>query len=127
MGVQFGIGIWVSRRIRTEADYLLAGRNLGYVLTTFSIFATWFGAETIVGSAGRAYRDGVSLGSAEPFGYALCLFLTGLIFARPLRRMKLTTLADLYRQRFSPGAERLAAVVLIPGSVYWAAAQIRAF
>ena len=127
MGVQFGIGIWVSRRIRTEADYLLAGRNLGYLLTTFSIFATWFGAETIVGSAGRAYRDGVSLGSAEPFGYALCLFLTGLIFARPLRRMKLTTLADLYRQRFSPGAERLSAVVLIPGSVYWAAAQIRAF
>lgn len=127
MGVQFGIGIWVSRRIRTESDYLLAGRNLGYLLTTFSIFATWFGAETIVGSAGRAYRDGVSLGSAEPFGYGLCLFLTGLLFARPLWRMQLTTLADLFRRRFSPGAERLAAVVLIPGSVYWAAAQIRAF
>lgn len=127
MGMQFGIGIWVSRRIRTESDYLLAGRNLGYVLTTFSIFATWFGAETIVGSAGRAYRDGISLGSAEPFGYGLCLFLTGLVFARPLWRLKLTTLADLYRQRFSPAAERLAAIVLIPGSVYWAAAQIRAF
>ena len=127
MALQFGIGIWVSRRIRTEADYILAGRNLGYLLCTFSIFATWFGAETIVGSAGRAYREGVSLASAEPFGYGLCLLLAGIVFAAPLWRRKLTTLADLYRERFSVGAERLAAVVLIPGSIYWAAAQIRAF
>src|SRR5687767_13183496 len=127
MVLQFGIGIWVSRRIHTESDYILAGRKLGYALTTFSIFATWFGAETIVGSAGRAYRDGVSLGSAEPFGYGLCLVLMGLVFAAPLWRRKLTTLADLYRQRFSVGAERLAAVILIPSSIFWAAAQIRGF
>lgn len=127
MLLQFGIGIWVSRRIHTESDYILAGRKLGYALTTFSIFATWFGAETIVGSAGRAYRDGVSLGSAEPFGYGLCLILMGLIFAVPLWRRKLTTLADLFRERFSVGAERLAAVILIPSSILWAAAQIRAF
>ena len=127
MALQFGIGVWISRRIRTEADYILAGRNLGYVLTTFSIFATWFGAETIVGSAGRAYREGISVASAEPFGYGLCLLLAGVVFAGPLWRRKLTTLADLYRERFSVRAERLAAIVLIPGSIYWAAAQIRAF
>ena len=125
--VQLAIGAWVSRRIRTESDYILAGRRLGYGLTTFSIFATWFGAETLMGSAGRAYRDGVSLGSAEPFGYGLCLAVMGLVFAAPLWRRKLTTLADLYRQRYSAGAERLAAVILIPSSVLWAAAQIRAF
>ena len=127
MALQFGIGVWVSRRIRTESDYLLAGRRLGYGLTTFSIFATWFGAETIMGSAGLAYRDGVSLGSAEPFGYGLCLILMGLVFAVPLWKRQLTTLADLFRQRYSARAERLAAVILIPGSVLWAAAQIRGF
>ena len=41
--LQLLLGILVSRRIRTEADYLLAGRRLGYGLATFSIFATWFG------------------------------------------------------------------------------------
>jgi Na+/proline symporter len=127
MILQFGIGIWVARRIKTESDYILAGRNLGYGLLTFSIFATWFGAETIVGSAGLAYRNGVSLGSAEPFGYGLCLILMGLVFAAPLWRRKLTTLADLYKERFSVGAERLAAVILIPSSILWAAAQIRGF
>ena len=127
LALQLGIGVWISRRIRSESDYLLAGRNLGYTLATFSIFATWFGAETMVGSAGNAYRDGVSLGNAEPFGYGLCLILAGLVFAGPLWRRRLTTLADLFRQRFSVGVERVVAVILIPGSILWAAAQIRAF
>ncbi|MGH7530446.1 MAG: sodium:solute symporter family protein [Gemmatimonadales bacterium] len=127
LALQLGIGIWVSRRIRTEEDYLVAGRRLGYTLATFSIFATWFGAETIIGSGGRAWRDGFSLTSAEPFGYGLCLVLMGLVFAVPLWRRRLTTLADLFRQRFSPLTERCAAVILIPSSVLWAAAQVRAF
>jgi SSS family solute:Na+ symporter len=127
MSIQLAIGVWVSRRIHTESDYLVAGRSLGYGLTTFSIFATWFGAETVVGSAGIAYREGVSLTSAEPFGYGLALILMGLIFAVPLWRRRLTTLADLYRERYSTRVERLAAVILIPSSILWAAAQVRAF
>ncbi len=127
MMLQLGIGIWISRRIRTESDYLIAGRSLGYTLATFSIFATWFGAETVVGSAGNAYADGVSFGSAEPFGYGICLILMGLIFAIPLWRRRLTTLADLFRQRYSITVERVAALILVPGSILWAAAQVRAF
>jgi Na+/proline symporter len=127
LALQLGIGVYISRRIRSESDYLLAGRNLGYTLATFSIFATWFGSETIMGSAGNAFRDGISLANAEPFGYGLCLILMGLIFAGPLWRRRLTTLADLFRQRYSVRVERLAAVILIPGSILWAAAQIRAF
>lgn len=127
LALQLGVGIWISRRIASESDYLLAGRSLGYVLVTFSIFATWFGAETVIGSAGSVHREGFSIASAEPFGYGLCLILMGALLARPLWSRKLTTLADLYRQRFGPGVERLAAVLLIPSSVLWAAAQVRAF
>jgi len=59
LGAQLAIGVWVSPRIHTEDDYLVAGRKLGYPLTTFSIFATWFGAETCIASAGRAHEQGV--------------------------------------------------------------------
>lgn len=127
LGAQFAIGIWASRRVRTEDDFLVAGRRFGYPLAIFSLFATWFGAETLMGSAGQAYATGLSVTSAEPFGYALCLVLLGLIFAAPLWRAGLTTLADLFRQRFSVGVERFAALLLIPGSILWAAAQMRAF
>ena len=125
--VQLGIGAWVARRIRTEDDYLVAGRRLGYGLGIFTIFATWFGAETVIGAAGRIYADGLSGGSADPFGYALCIFIMGAVFAVPLWRRRLTTMADLFRQRFSAGVERFAVLLMVPTSLLWAAAQVRAF
>jgi Na+/proline symporter len=125
--VQLLIGMWVSRRIKSESDYLLAGRRLGPGLAVFTVFATWFGAETVVGAAGSVYQGGLSGGAADPFGYAACLLLMGLFFAVPLWRRRLTTFADLFRLRYSAGVERLAVVVLAPASVMWAAAQIRAF
>lgn len=125
--LQLCIGWVVSRRIRTEEDYLVAGRGLGYGLATFTIFATWFGAETCIGAAGRMYSQGLSGGSADPFGYALCLILMGAFLAVPLWRLRLTTLGDLFRIRFAPGVERLAVILMVPTSLLWAAAQIRAF
>jgi Na+/proline symporter len=127
IGISLVIGLLVSRRVRNESDYLIAGRSLGPVLATFSIFATWFGAETCVGASAAAYDFGLAGGNADPFGYTLCLLLMGLIFAGPMWKRKLTTLADLYRQRFSPTVEKVAALVIAPSSVIWAAAQIRAF
>src|SRR5687768_469892 len=125
--VQFAFGMLVSRCIASESDYLNAGRRLGVMLAAFSIFATWFGAETVVGAAGSIYSDVLSGGSADPFGYGLCLIVLGLVVAAPLWRRKYTTFGDLFRERYSPGVERLAVLLMVPTSVLWAAAQIRAF
>ena len=127
LAIQLGVGAWASRRVRSEDDYLVAGRRLGPGLATFSIFATWFGAETCIGAAGRAHARGLSSTSAEPFGYGLCLLAMGAVYAVPLWRRKLTTLADLFGSRFSPSTERAAAALLVPGSILWAAAQMRGF
>ncbi len=127
VGLQLVIGAVVSRRIANEEDYLLAGRSLGYRLATFSIFATWFGAETCVDAAGQVYSGGLSLHSTEPFAYGIAMVLTGLFIAVPLHSARITTLADFYRLRFSASVERVAALVMIPSSIFWAAAQIRAF
>jgi Na+/proline symporter len=127
VGLQLVIGAVVSRRIANEEDYLLAGRRLGYGLATFSIFATWFGAETCVDAAGHVFGEGLSYSSTEPFAYGVAMVLTGLIVAVPLYSARVTTLADFYLLRYSALVERVAAVVMIPSSVFWAAAQIRAF
>lgn len=124
---QLFFAFWFARRVRDEKDYLLAGRSLGPWLGTFSVFATWFGAETCIGAAGEAYGLGLSGVIAEPFGYALGIVLMGLIFAANLWRRGLVTLADLFRNRWGAGVERLAALVMIPSTVMWAAAQVRAF
>ena len=91
------------------------------------MFATWFGAETIIGASGAIYTDGLAGGNADPFGYGLCLILAGLIFAVPLWKRGLTTYADLFRQRYSTGVERVMVLLYVPSSVIWGAAQIRAF
>ncbi len=127
LGIQLAIGAWLAPKIHTETDYLVAGRRLGYPLTIFSIFATWFGAETCIASAGRAYEEGFSLTSAEPFAYGITLMVMGLVFAVPMWRLKLTTMADFFRMRFDGRVEKVAALMLIPSGLFWAAAQLRGF
>lgn len=119
-------GIWVSRNIKTQDDYFLGGRSLGPYLATFSIFATWFGAETCIGTAGAVYNGGLSSIHADPLGYTLCLLVMGIFFAKVLWRRGITTIPDLFRNRFSANTEKLAALLLIPGSIIWAGAQVRA-
>jgi Na+/proline symporter len=125
--VQFVIGTWVSRRMASEADYILAGRSLGVGLVTFSVFATYFGAEAIVASGGAVYEKGLGGALVDPIGYASAIIIVGVFFARALWSRGLTTFADLFRQRYSAGVERLVVIVLLPGSVIWASAQVRAF
>lgn len=125
--MQFAIGAWVSRNMVDETDYIAAGRSLSTGLVAFSVFATWFGAEAIVVSAGEIYANGLSGGLTDPFGYGLAVVIAGLLMAGPLWRRGILTFADLLRQRYSPGVERLFTLVLIPGSLFWAAAQTRAF
>lgn len=125
--VQFAVGVIVSRKIRDVTDFVIAGRSLGPVLVTFSVFATFFGAEAIIGTGGAVYEQGIAGAQADPFGYGLAILIVGVVFAGALWRRGLMTFADLFRQRYSPGVETLVVLVLLPGSIFWAAAQIRAF
>lgn len=125
--LQFAIGAWVSRRIFTERDYINAGRQLGLGIAAFSVFATWFGAEAIVGTAGTVYSEGLVGATIDPFGYAAALVIVGVTIAMPLWRRGYVTFADLFRERYSQTVERLAILLILPGTIIWGAAQIRAF
>jgi len=127
LGVQVLIGLWIARRIHSENDYFLAGRSLSLPMVALSLFATWFGAETCIGSSAAVYQTGLSGSRAEPFGYTLCLLLMGLLLAARLRRGRYVTLADYYRERYGSFIERFAIIILVPSSLIWAAAQLRAF
>jgi Na+/proline symporter len=126
VALQLVLGAWVSRRITTESDYLLAGRGLGFGMATLSLFATWFGAESCLGAAGAAYADGLGGTRGDPFGYTGCLLLMGAVYAVALRRSGAVTLGDVFRERFSPASERLVVAMTVPASILWGAAQIRA-
>lgn len=124
--VQLAIGWWASRRTASEADYFVAGRRLGLAAVTLSLFATWFGAETVMGASAAVAGEGLSGARAEPFGYFLALLLMGFLVAGKMREGGWLTLGDFFRERFGPRAETWCVVANVVTSVTWAAAQLAA-
>ncbi len=125
--LQLGISVWASRRVATEGDFLVAGQSLGLVLVALSLFATWFGAETIMGSTAMVAEEGLAGARADPFGYALTLLLMGLVLAHRMRARGYLTLGDFLAERFGRRIEWLGSLILIPSVVTWAGAQLLAF
>ena len=118
------VGAWAARRVTTSQDFVLAGRRLPLVLAASVTFATWFGSETIMGAPAMFVEGGIPAIIEEPFGSALCLFLVGAFFARPLYRLRITTFCDYFRIRFGRPAELLSAILIIPSYFSWIAAQL---
>lgn len=127
MLVMLGIGYWSSRKIKDSADYIVAGSRLGWALSIGTIFATWFGAETCMGSSRTAYEKGFLGVIADPFGAGLCLVLAGLLFARFFHRRGYATIVDFFEARYGGLMARGISVLYMPVYVGWVAAQLLAF
>jgi len=123
---QIGISLWVSRGVKSDADYFLGGRSIAMIPVMLSLFATWFGAETVMGSSAAIAQNGLAGGRSEPIGYALCLVAMAFIVAGAYRRRGYATLADFYRDRFGRHSEFFAALITATVSTIWAAAQLLA-
>jgi SSS family transporter len=124
---QLLIGIYLSKFVKSENDFFLAGRSLPTFALVFSIFATWFGAETCIGSSAAVYANGLSGSKAEPLGYSLGLIFTGIFIAKKLWNDKYTTMGDFVLERYGKIAETMVVWIIIPSSLLWASAQIKAF
>jgi Na+/proline symporter len=122
-----GIGILSKRLIKSGRDYLLAGQSLPLSLSTFALFATWFGSETILGASQEVLKGGFVKVIEEPFGAALCLILAGLFVVKPIYRMGLTTFGDFFKVKYGQDIEVLATFMLIISYFGWIAAQFVAF
>lgn len=125
--LQLGVCLLISRWIKSESDYLLAGRTLPLIPASLSVFATWFGAEIMMGSSGAIAKEGLSGGRADPFGYSLCLVLMGLLLAGVLRKRAYVTVGDFFADHYDRRVEVVASLIMMATSVIWAAAQIQAF
>ena len=126
MAVTIAIGLYAARRVKGTADYVVAGRRLPLYIVTATVFATWFGSETVLGISAKFAQDGLKGVIEDPFGASMCLILVGLFFARPLYRMVLLTIGDYYRQRYNRTVEVLASFCIVMSYLGWVAAQIKA-
>jgi Na+/proline symporter len=124
--ISVGIGLYAGTRVHNTRDFAIAGRHLPFYVVVATVFATWFGAEAVLGIPATFLKDGLRGIVADPFGASLCLILVGLFFAAPLYRMNLLTVGDFYRKRFGRSIETATSLAIIVSYLGWVGAQITA-
>jgi len=120
------LGVWAGTRIKSTSDFAIAGRSLPLIMVITTTFATWFGAETVMGIPARFVQGGLNAIVEDPFGAGTCLILVGLFFATKLYRLNLLTIGDYYRERYGKGVEIFCSGAIILSYLGWVAAQITA-
>jgi SSS family transporter len=124
--VTIAIGLLAARKVHSSADYIVAGRSLPMYVTIATVFATWFGSETVLGTSSTFLKEGIGGIISDPFGAAMCLIIVGTLFAAPLYRMKLLTIGDFFRRKYGRTIEILVSVAIMISYLGWVAAQITA-
>jgi len=120
------IGLYAGTRVKTSTDFALAGRSLPLAMIITTTFATWFGAETVLGISAKFVQGGLSNVVEDPFGASMCLVFVGLFFAARLYRMNLMTIGSFYRKRYGKTVEILCSIAIIFSYLGWVAAQVTA-
>ena len=121
-----GIGLLAATRVKNARDFAVAGRSLPLPVVTATVFATWFGAEAVLGVSATFVKDGLRGVVADPFGASLCLILAGFFFASKLYRLNLLTIGDYYRLRYNHTVEWLSTLAIVVSYLGWVSAQIKA-
>jgi len=124
--VTIGIGLWAAQRVHNAKDYIVAGRSLPIYMNTATVFATWFGAETVLSVSAEFAKSGLNGIIADPFGSSMCLVIVAVFFARAFYRMDLLTIGDFYRKRYGKTMELATSVVIAISYLGWTAAQLTA-
>ncbi len=124
--VTIAIGLLAARRVHGAKDFLVAGRSLPLYMNVATVFATWFGAETVLSVSATFAKDGLNGIPGDPFGASVCLVIAALMFARLFYRMNLLTIGDFYKQRYGKGVEVLTSVAIVLSYLGWTSAQMTA-
>ena len=126
LAVTIAIGLYATRFVKDSKDYLVAGRGLPLYMNMATVFATWFGAETVLSVSATFVKDGLGGIPADPFGATFCLIFVALFFARAFYRMDLLTIGDFYKKRYGKGVEVLTSIAVTLSYLGWTSAQLTA-
>ncbi|MBW3535493.1 MAG: FAD-binding protein [Gemmatimonadetes bacterium] len=122
--VVFAIGWYSLRATRSEADYWIAGGELGWFSGGATLAATHTSAGTFVGTIGVMYTAGWSFGwvlLSIPLAY---WFMAAVLAPRFTRQKELTLPAFMETRYYGKGIRGLAGLIVLVATVVYVQAQI---
>lgn len=105
------ISVVKSRRVKTQDDFMVAGRGVTAAFLVGTLVCTWIGSGSLFGGAGRAFREGFSalwMSAGAWVGIAIVYFL-----APRVRRIAKYTVPDILEMRYTPAARVLGTIAII--------------
>src|SRR5882757_6468744 len=121
------LGLFISRRVKSSSDFLVAGRSLGPGKIFATFLAANIGAGSTVGATGLGYRFGLSawwwVGSASIGTFILATLLDPRLW-EIAQRYSLHTMGDFLEQRYGRSVKAVIAVLLWLGTLAILAGQL---
>jgi SSS family solute:Na+ symporter/sodium/proline symporter len=111
VAVILGVAVFRAFRVKTRADYLVAGRSLSAVVLVLTLLTSWIGAGSLFAGAENAYRNGFAA-LWQPAGGWLGLLLIYFIAPRA-RKFAQFTLPDLLEARYNQTARVLGTIAIL--------------
>jgi SSS family solute:Na+ symporter/sodium/proline symporter len=109
--ILIGVGAYRSKFVKTQDDFMVAGRRLSAKVLVGTLLATWIGSGSIIAGAGLAYDKGLP---ALWFDAGVWVALIVLYFiASRARRLAQYTVPDILETRYNQYARILGTLVTI--------------
>ena len=105
------VAIYRATRVKTKADYLVAGRSLPAFVLVLTLLTSWIGAGSLFAGAENAYKNGFAA-LWQPAGGWLGLLLIYFIAPRA-RKFAQFTLPDLLEARYNQTARVLGTLAIL--------------
>ena len=117
MGICVVVGLWALRRTRSSADFFMAGRNLGVIVTGFAVFSSIMSGFGFVGGPGLVYHMGMSslwlVLISAPMGTCISFYLLGKRIRLLAELKESVSLPDVVAARYNSQLTRLLASLSI--------------
>jgi SSS family solute:Na+ symporter/sodium/proline symporter len=123
LALLIGVAIYQSRRVKTKADFMVAGRSVPTYLLVATLICTWVGSGSLFGGAGLAFRMGVGdlwMSAGAWLGIFVVMFL-----AARVRRIADYSVPELLERRYNPTARLLGTLVVVVAYLTIAGYQFR--
>ncbi len=98
-------------KVKTKADYLVAGRSLGAFVLVFTLLSSWIGSGSLLGGAENAYKHGFPALWQAGGGWAGLLLIY--FIAPRARKFAQFTIPDLLEARYNQTARVLGVIAVL--------------